>query len=70
MIKSVLKVVGMTCQHCVETVSESVTTVVGVKKVEINLKQEKVTVEFDESQTEIKNISAKIINAGFEVVGS
>lgn len=69
-IQRILKVEGMTCQHCVETVSETVTKMEGVKKVDINLEQKNVRVEYDESKTQLEDISVQIIKAGFEVVGS
>ena len=69
-IKRILKVEGMTCQHCVETVSEIVTKMEGVEKVDVNLEQENVRVEYDESKTQLEDISVQIIKAGFEVVGS
>lgn len=65
----VLIVDGMTCQHCVQTVTETVEKMPGVAKVEVNLGQKKVTVDFDESQTQVESISAQIVEAGFEVVG-
>jgi copper chaperone len=68
MMHSVMKVRGMTCQHCVETVIETVAKVVGVKKVDVNLKQEEVMVEFDESQTQLDDIAVHIIDAGFEAI--
>ena len=67
-IKRILKVEGMTCQHCVETVSETVTKMEGVEKVDVNLEQENVRVEYDESKTKLEDISIQIIKAGFEVV--
>ena len=70
MMHKVLKVEGMTCQHCVQSVSETVGKMAGVKKVVVNLEQKEVTVEFDESQTLLEDISAQIVGAGFEVVGS
>ena len=69
-IKRILKVEGMTCQHCVETVSETVTKMEGVQKVDVNLEQENVRGEYDESKTQLEDISVQIIKAGFEVVGS
>ena len=67
-IQRILKVEGMTCQHCVETVSETVTKMEGVEKVDVNLEQENVRVEYDESKTQLEDISIQIIKAGFEVV--
>lgn len=69
-MRSVLNVEGMTCQHCVQTVSETVGKMAGVKKVEVDLEQKKVVVEFDESQAQLDDISARIVEAGFEVIGS
>ncbi len=69
-MQKVLKVEGMTCQHCVQTVSETVGKIVGVEKVEVSLEQKEVTVDFDESQTQVDEISAQIVEAGFEVMGN
>lgn len=69
-MRKVLKVEGMTCQHCVQTVSETVGKMEGVQKVDVNLDQKEVTVEFDESQTKLDEVSAQIVEAGFEVVGN
>ena len=70
MMRKVLKVEGMTCQHCVQTVSEMVGKMAGVQKVDVNLDQKEVTIEFDESQTKLDEVSVQIVEAGFEVVGN
>ena len=67
MMRKVLKVEGMTCQHCVQTVSETVGKMTGVQKVDVNFDQKKVTIEFDESQTKLDEVSTQIVEAGFEV---
>jgi copper ion binding protein len=36
---------GVSCQHCVRAVTEEVTTLAGVQKVEVNLANKVVTVE-------------------------
>ncbi|MBT3510327.1 MAG: heavy-metal-associated domain-containing protein [Nitrospina sp.] len=68
MIRKALKVEGMTCQHCVQTVSETVGKMAGIQKVEVNLEQKLVNVEFEESLSTIDDISAQIVEAGFEIV--
>ena len=68
MIRKALKVEGMTCQHCVQTVSETVGKMAGIQKVEVNLEQKLVNVEFDESKSTIDAISSRIADAGFEIV--
>jgi len=64
----VLKVEGMTCQHCVQTVTETVGKMTGVEKVEVRLEQKEVTIDFDELQTQTEAICAQIVEAGFEVI--
>jgi copper chaperone len=68
MMQIVLKVEGMTCQHCVQTVTETVGKMTGVEKVEVRLEQKEVTIDFDELQTQTEAISAQIVEAGFEVI--
>ena len=70
MMQKVLKVEGMTCQHCVQTVSEMVGKMAGVQKVDVDLDRKEVTIEFDESQTKLNEVSAQIVEAGFEIVGN
>ena len=67
-MQNVLKVEGMTCQHCVQTVTETVGKMTGVEKVEVRLDQKEVTIDFDELQTQTEAISAQIVEAGFEVI--
>ena len=66
----VLNVEGMTCQHCVDTVTETVSKITGVKNVTVNLEEKNVNIEFEESQTQLDIISNQIIEAGFEVVST
>ena len=68
MMRNVLKVEGMTCQHCVQTVTETVGKMIGVEKVEVSLDQKEVTIDFDELQTQTEAISAQIVEIGFEVI--
>ena len=70
MMQKVLKVGGMTCQHCVQTVSETVGKIAGAQKVGVDLDRKEVTIEFDESQTKLDEVSVQIVEAGFEVVGN
>ena len=64
----VLKVEGMTCQHCAQTVTETVGKMTGVEKVRVSLEQKEVTIDFDELQTQTEAISIQIEEAGFEVI--
>jgi len=67
MTKETIRVEGMSCGHCVETVGKAVKAQAGVKAAEVDLDNKNVRVEFDESLTTVKKISQAIVDAGFEV---
>lgn len=69
-MQKVFKVEGMTCQHCVQTVTETVGKMTGVEKVEVSLEQKEVTIDFDELQTQTDAICTQIVEVGFEVTGN
>ena len=46
----IIKIKGMGCQNCVNTVTESLTELDGVNKVNVSLEKESAEVEFDESK--------------------
>ncbi|MCF8720650.1 heavy-metal-associated domain-containing protein [Nitrospina gracilis] len=70
MAHETLRVDGMTCGHCVETVSKAVSSIPGVSKVDVDLQKKSVTVDFDEGETGLADIKSKITDAGYEVVAA
>ncbi len=67
MTKQAITVNGMSCGHCVETITKSVGALPGVQAVNVDLEQKRVAVEYDEAATGMEAISAAIAKAGFEV---
>ena len=67
MIQESLKVEGMTCQHCVETITEALGEIVGTNKVEVYLDKKEVQINYNEKETNLKEISNKIVEMGFEL---
>ena len=65
-----IQVEGMTCGHCVETVTQAVNSIEGVSQVLVDLKKKQVSVDFDESRTDMDAVSTKITEVGFEVVSN
>ncbi|MEN6349393.1 MAG: copper chaperone CopZ [Syntrophomonas sp.] len=63
-----LNVEGMSCMHCVNSVKQSVGSLQGVKKVDVDLGSKKVTVEFAQKQVKLEAIKEAIENAGYQVV--
>ena len=66
---SVIKVKGMSCQHCVMSVTKALNQLEGIKNVQVDLA--KGEVRFDNSK-EITStrIEKAIKDAGYEVVGA
>ena len=61
-------VTGMTCQHCVMSVTEEVSEIEGVSAVDVSLDSGLLTVLADRD-VERDEIAAAVGEAGFELVG-
>ena len=68
MQKTKLKIGGMSCQHCVKTVTDALTELEGVQRAKVNLRKGEAVVRFDELHITPTNLKAAIIEAGFEVL--
>ncbi|MFG1708335.1 heavy-metal-associated domain-containing protein [Nonomuraea sp. M3C6] len=62
------QVEGMTCGHCVSSVSAEVGKVTGVRGVEVDLAAKAVTVT-SEAPLDISVIDAAVVEAGYELAG-
>ncbi|WP_134700594.1 copper chaperone CopZ [Ammoniphilus sp. YIM 78166] len=67
MTKLDLNVKGMSCQHCVQSI-EGALNKIGVQTVKVNLKDDKVYVEFDETKISDNDITEAIEDQGYDVV--
>lgn len=67
MVKTSIKVAGMTCQHCVNSVTEEVSNLPGVLSVNIDLAAGNVEIE-SETDLVINDLEAAVQEAGYEVV--
>ncbi len=61
-------VTGLTCQHCVMSVTEEVSGIDGVSAVDVRLDDGLVTVLADR-EVEPREIEAAVLEAGFELAG-
>ena len=59
-------VAGMTCQHCVNSVTEEVTQVAGVTDVDVDLATGEVTITSDASVDD-RAVRAAIQEAGYQI---
>lgn len=67
MVKTSIKVAGMTCQHCVNSVTEEVTRIDGVSSVTIDLTTGTVDIE-SAGELSSAELASAVEEAGYEVV--
>jgi len=58
----------MTCDHCEQTVKETVTQLDGVEQVDVQVQQEQVNLEYDNSEISLEAICTAIEEQGYAVV--
>lgn len=67
MEQQTLKVNGMSCGHCVNSIEGSVGKLTGVSSVKVHLSEGKVDVEFDPSEITLETIKETIDDQGYDV---
>ena len=68
MDKTKLKIDGMSCQHCVKTVTDALTELPGVRRAKVNLRKAEAVVHFDASLATPANLTEAITAVGFKVI--
>ncbi|MET7804036.1 cation transporter [Micromonospora chersina] len=69
MVTTTYQVQGMTCGHCVNSVSTEVSTLPGVTDVQVDLASGRVTVT-SESPLDTDTVRAAVDEAGYDLVGA
>jgi len=67
-MKEVIKVEGMSCDHCVNSIESSVGKLTGVSAVKVDLGNGDVSVEFDNAITTLVQIKEVIEDQGYDLV--
>jgi copper chaperone len=67
MERTELKIKGMTCDNCVQSVTEALKAVDGVKMAKVSLADETAQVTFDPKSATRDQLKAAIQNAGYDV---
>ena len=68
MEKTIIKVEGMSCEHCVKAVKNALEPLTGISSVAVDLTLGTVTVDFDPSQIQLDKIKLEIEDQGYDVV--
>ncbi|GIN90293.1 copper chaperone CopZ [Siminovitchia terrae] len=67
MQETVLKVEGMTCGHCKQSVEKALTVLTGVEKAEVDLAQGTVKVSYNPSETDTDKMKEAVEDQGYDV---
>ena len=70
MKQELIKVEGITCQHCVQTITKALKSISGLSSIDVFLDNKEVSVHFDENETNLHEITNKIAEVGFELPGN
>ena len=65
--QATLRIKGMHCATCVDTVREALSSLEGVQDVRVNLATEKATITYDPSQASIESLEKAVKESGYEV---
>ena len=68
MTQEAIKLDRMTCQHCVQTITDALGEIAGTSKVTVDLDKKEVQVDYNEEETNLQEISDKIVEVGFELL--
>ncbi|MDD2439311.1 MAG: cation transporter [Methanosarcinaceae archaeon] len=61
-----MKIEGMACGHCVQTVKKAIEALEGVQNAEVDLTLKEAVVDFEEKITDLGKIRAAIKEAGYQ----
>lgn len=68
MKKTVLKVDGMSCEHCIKAITKAVGALPGVSGVSVDLAGKTVAVEYDPAQSPLDKIKFEIEDQGYDII--
>ena len=65
MARATLRVSGMSCQHCVQSVTKALQGVEGVDRAEVDLSKNCATVEYDATLTNPRALANVVMDEGY-----
>ncbi|WP_020007313.1 copper chaperone CopZ [Salinicoccus albus] len=69
MAQKTIDVQGMTCAHCKSSVEGALSSLDGVSKADVNLDENNVNVEYDDSKVTDSSMNDAIEEQGYDVAG-
>lgn len=68
MAEIVLKIKGMSCQHCVVSISKALKDIKGVKDVKVSLEKGSAEVNYDDKLVTKSQMKDAVVDAGYTVI--
>ncbi len=65
MATATLKVTGMSCEHCVRSVTQVLQNTAGVNNATVDLKAGRATVDYDENKTDPRALANAVMDEGY-----
>lgn len=65
MTRATLKISGMTCGHCVRTVTDALERVDGVEEARVDLDSGRAVIDFDERRTSSRVLANVVMDEGY-----
>ena len=62
-----IPVFGMSCEHCVRAVKEALSTLSGVKNVEVSLEERSAKVIYDDEHARVSEMETAILEEGYQI---
>ena len=69
-MKTKLKVTGMSCENCVQSVTKTLRDVEGVHDAKVDLASGIADVDFDETKTDVEALCAAVADIGFDAAAA
>lgn len=66
-MEKIIKIDGMTCDHCKSAVEGALNKLDGVKDAAVDLENANVTVDYDENKVTLENMHDAIEDQGYDV---
>lgn len=68
MAEIVLKIKGMSCQHCVVSITKALKDLKGVKDVKVSLEKGSAEVNYDDKLVTLSQMKDAVVDAGYTVI--
>lgn len=68
MAEIVLKIKGMSCQHCVVSISKALKDLKGIKDVKVSLEKGSAEVNYDDKLVTLSHMKDAVVDAGYTVI--